>query len=83
MSENKKSLEVVFAPGCFDTFEGSQEELDELIVDIRRMAESGELSERATIVDPDELDELLEDTPELADKLSQFSEIGSAKRNLQ
>lgn len=33
MTENKKQkpLKVVFAPGCFDSFEGTQEELDELL----------------------------------------------------
>ena len=27
-------LKVVFAPGCFDSFEGSQQELDELVAEI-------------------------------------------------
>lgn len=31
--------EIVFAPGCFDTFEGTQEELDELKADILKMFE--------------------------------------------
>ena len=30
----KKKLEVKFAPGAFDNFEGTQEELDELISEI-------------------------------------------------
>ena len=28
---DKKPPEIVFAPGCFDNFEGTQEELQELI----------------------------------------------------
>jgi hypothetical protein len=32
-----KTLKVEFAPGCFDDFEGSQEELDELIAEITKM----------------------------------------------
>lgn len=36
-------LKIVFEPGAFDDFEGTQEELDELIAEITRMAESGEL----------------------------------------
>ena len=27
----QKEIKVMFAPGCFDDFEGSQEELDSLI----------------------------------------------------
>jgi hypothetical protein len=43
----KKKLEVVFAPGCFDDFEGSQEELDELVAEISRLVESDEMFEQA------------------------------------
>lgn len=31
---SNKPLKVVFAPGCFDSFEGSQEELDSLMAEI-------------------------------------------------
>lgn len=41
MDEDK--LKIVFEPGAFDEFEGTQAELDELIAEITRMAESGEL----------------------------------------
>ena len=27
---NPKEMKLVFAPGCFDSFEGSQEELEEM-----------------------------------------------------
>lgn len=50
MSEKKKP-EIIFAPGCFDSFEGTQEELDELVTELNRMVESGELFELATPVD--------------------------------
>ena len=83
MSEDNKPIEVVFAPGCFDTFEGSQEELDEIMSEIRRMAESGELAERATMVNFDDLDEMFEDEPEVAEKLMQFAATESTNRNLQ
>lgn len=43
--ENKKKMEIIFAPGCFDEFDGTQEELDALIQEIRDMAESGQLIE--------------------------------------
>lgn len=35
MTESKKPVSVIFAPGCFDTFEGTQEELDELMAEIQ------------------------------------------------
>jgi hypothetical protein len=45
--------ELKFAPGCFDAFEGTQEELDELILEIQRLADSGELFEKSAPVDFD------------------------------
>ena len=48
--------EVVFAPGCFDNFEGTQEELNEFIAEIQRLAESGELFENAIELDLDDAD---------------------------
>jgi len=72
--ENPEDLKVVFAPGCFDNFEGTQEELDELIAEINRLVSSGELFEKAVPIDElsdEELREIAED-------------IGQAdKRNLQ
>lgn len=52
--EEFKTLKIEFAPGCFDSFEGSQEELDELIAEITRMAQSGELMEKSRKIDFDE-----------------------------
>lgn len=83
MSENTKSNKVYFAPGCFDTFEGSQEELDDLMLEIQRLADTGELTERVHLVNVDEIDTLFEDEPELAEKLLQFAEADGIKRNLQ
>ena len=67
----KKKLEVVFAPGCFDDFEGSQEELDDLVAEISRLVESGEMFEQEgsmVLSDMDlsdeELEELLVDLEE-------------------
>lgn len=64
---DKKTPEIIFAPGCFDSFEGTQEELDALILEIQTMAESGELFEKSTPVDVDELDD--EDLELLAESL--------------
>lgn len=61
-----KKLKIVFAPGCFDNFEGTQEELDQLVSEIQQMLDSGELLEKSRPLD---LDELIEEDPELAEKL--------------
>jgi len=45
---------IVFAPGAFDQFEGTQEELDAFIAELQRMAESGELEEHSQSLDEDE-----------------------------
>ena len=60
MTEEKK-MKVVFVPGCFDDFDGSQEELDELVEEIKRLAESVELEERATPIEMELLDEMFDE----------------------
>lgn len=52
-NEDNKPIEVVFAPGCFDNFDGTQEELDEMIASIHQMVESGEIFEKARPIDFD------------------------------
>lgn len=68
--EQLEKITITFAPGCFDSFEGTQEELDELIKEIQDMARSGKLFEQSRPID---IDEMLEsDDPEdhrLAEKL--------------
>ena len=49
-NENKP-MKIVFTEGCFDDFEGTQEELDELVAHIQQLAESGELFEKSMPVD--------------------------------
>jgi len=48
-------IEIVFAPGAFDSFEGTQEELDTLVKEIETMAKSGELFEKARPINIDEM----------------------------
>lgn len=57
MTDEIKKVKVTFAPGAFDTFDGTQEELEELMAEIIRIAESGELMEQGELIDFDELDE--------------------------
>lgn len=63
-----KDIKLVFAPGCFDNFEGTQEELDEMIQHIKAAFESGELLENAEEVD---MIELAEEDPDLFDHISE------------
>ena len=54
MTEQKKELKIEFAPGCFDNFDGTQEELQEMIAQIRQMVADGTLEENSKPVDPDD-----------------------------
>ena len=53
--EDFSKIKVVIAPGAFDDFEGSQEELDELMAQIHTMINDGSLFENSNAVDIDEL----------------------------
>ena len=54
--DEMKDLKIEFAPGCFDNFEGTQEELDELMSSITEMFRNGE-AKNARQLDLDDLDE--------------------------
>ena len=60
MTKQKKKPKLVFTPGCFDNFDGTQEELDELLQHIQKMVDSGELFENAVPLD-EVLDEFSEE----------------------
>lgn len=70
MIENKKPINVIFAPGAFDEFEGTQEELDEMLAEIQALADSGELLELATPIDLDDWTE--EDDEEVEELVTQI-----------
>ena len=65
--DNQPKMKIVFAPGCFDDFDGTQEELDELVAHLQELAESGELLEKSVAVSEYEEieDEVLEILPML------------------
>ena len=68
----KKKMKIEFAPGAFDTFDGTQEELDALVAELTRMAESGELEENSVdLADWDDLDD--EDRDIIAEALEKMS----------
>ena len=77
----EKKITVKFDPGCFDDFEGTQEELDELIVEITKMFENG--VDDSTLEEVD-LEDLMENDPELADKIfASLDQLDTPKRTLQ
>jgi len=58
----KKPLKVIFDPGCFDNFDGTQEELDEFVAHIQAMAEAGMLFENSVDLTDEDIEELDEET---------------------
>lgn len=83
MSDDKKKISITFAPGAFDNFDGTQEELDGLIAEIQRMAESGELEENSIDLDSDDILDTVteEDREQIMQALANMTE--SVKRKLQ
>ena len=59
MNKHDKIKKIEFAPGCFDDFEGTQEELNELIADLKNMVASGVFWENTMPVDDKEEEELI------------------------
>lgn len=79
---DKKPLKIEFAPGCFDHFEGTQEELDKMIKEITTMFETmtpEELEAEGRLVDIDEL--MDSEDWELIERLANVDD--PSKRNLQ
>lgn len=63
-------MKIKFAKGSFDDFDGTQEQLDQLIESIQKMAVDGTLLEQSAPID---LDSLEEENPELYDKVMNFA----------
>jgi len=78
-SQSDKEIKVVFEPGAFDNFTGDQTELDELIAEIHRMVATGEIFDKSTAVD---MEELMEEEPELYQKIVAFNEGRNVKKTL-
>jgi len=68
--DDKCKMQLEFSPGCFDNFEGTQAELDELVAEIHRLVQSGEILEQSfSLSDEDIIEDVLE---ELQDKISEM-----------
>ena len=83
MSQDPKKITITFAPGAFDDFDGTQEELDGLIAEIERMAQSGELEEMSIPLDSDDILDTVteEDREQIMQALANMTE--GVKRRLQ
>ena len=58
--EELKELKIEFAPGCFDGFEGTQEELDQLIAEIKLAFATGTIHEQTRPLTEEDFDQLPE-----------------------
>ena len=72
--DNEKKITIEFAPGAFDNFDGDQNELDELVAELTRMATDGTLLEES---EPLDLEELFDKDPEAALRLADGLELFS------
>lgn len=74
MSENEKPLKVVFAPGCFDNLDMSQEELDEFVKMIQAKVEDGSIFTDSRPLDPDDpedaelIERMIEESEQRSDR---------------
>jgi hypothetical protein len=88
MTDENKPIQIEFAPGAFDHFEGTQEELDELIAEVQKMFEGKTREEIAAMsrpLDIDDIEDLPKETKEqLARIFLEDEDIPTeVKRNLQ
>lgn len=74
-NEPQQPLRLEFAPGCFDEFEGTQEELDELIAMIQAKVADGSILTESRPLDEEEDLEVLQSVLERIETAN--------KRNIQ
>jgi hypothetical protein len=84
MTEEKK-LKVEFAPGAFDSFDGTQEELDEMIAEITTMFAELTPEELESRSRPIDITDILNDDSLSSDEYNQImkSLLDDNKRPLQ
>ena len=63
MDDKNKKLNILFAPGCFDSFEGTQEELDELVAEILAQFDNDDVWENCIPLEFDDLEDDLDQEP--------------------
>ncbi len=80
-----KKTKIKFAPGCFDHFDGTQEELDGLVAELDRLVKTGEIHEQSHALTEDEFEKLSKDEQQvLLEALSNlFNNSGTDTRKIQ
>ena len=80
-----EKMKITFAPGCFDNFEGTQEELDSLMEEIRGVFDKMTPAELEAQSRPVCIDDLLEDEDLTDDEFEQVlgALVGKENRTLQ
>jgi len=77
-----REIKVVFQPGCFDNFDGSQEELDSLVKQIQDMIGDGSLFENSKELTEEDLDDLPDDLREsILRDLEMIDDLDSVEQN--
>lgn len=79
-TDDCKDLKIEFAPGCFDDFDGTQEELDAFMAEITEMIRNGDMLDSARAVD---FETMMDEEPEVAEKLIRALSDNPAVRKLQ
>ena len=74
-----EEMTLEFAPGCFDDFEGTQEELDEMIEHIKEMFAAGKFVTEGRELTDEDFDTLSESTKQ---KIIGLNTPDQPKRNL-
>lgn len=74
-----EKLKITFAPGCFDSFDGTQEELDAMVAEVTNMFETNDFS-AADVVYLGENDLTEEEWATLDDQDAKYI---NTERNLQ
>jgi nicotinamidase-related amidase len=74
-----EEMTLEFAPGCFDDFEGTQEELDEMIEHIKEMFAAGKFVTHGRELTDEDFDTLSESTKQ---KIIGLNDPNQPKRNL-
>ena len=65
MQDNKSPLKIKFVEGSFDDFDGTQEELDEMVNEITKFLQSDEFAEALATAEQSESDDF---NPDLWEK---------------
>ena len=76
---NSEQMQLEFAPGCFDDFEGTQEDLDALVEHIKEMFAAGKFVTDGRELTDEEFDTLNESTKQ---KIIGLNDPDQPKRNL-